>query len=271
MTELQKKELEIFDAFIDVCARLELKWFLVCGSALGAAKYGGFIPWDDDIDVGLFRDDYEIFVREAGKYLPDYLFLQNYHTEPQFPSVYTKLRHSGTAFIEKSSKNLDINHGLFIDIFPLDGYPKDEKAQKKLENKKRICKIKQIASFEGDYSFKARALRTVMRLFGVHKRAEKNSEKLEKIISAYSAQDSEIICNHGNWQGKLDYSPREHYGRGAVKFFEGREVLIPEKFNEYLTQKYGDWQSDLPAEKKKSHHLCTVIDVNRTYLDYVKK
>lgn len=271
MTELQKKELEILDAFIDVCSRLELKWFMVCGSALGAVKYGGFIPWDDDIDIGLFRDDYEIFVKEAGKYLPSHLFLQNYHTEPQYPSVYSKLRHLGTAFIEKNSENLDINHGVFIDIFPLDGYPDDEKAQKKLERKKLICRIKQIASFEGEYSFKMRVLRRVMRFFGVHKRAGKNSEQFEKIISAHPVQGSRIICNHGNWQGKLEYSPVEHYGNGATKAFEGRTVLVPERFDEYFTQKYGNWQSDLPAEKQKSHHLCSVIDVNRSYLDYVKK
>ena len=62
MNQLQQKELEILKVFIDVCKQLDLKYYLVCGSALGAVKYQGFIPWDDDVDVGLFREDYEIFI-----------------------------------------------------------------------------------------------------------------------------------------------------------------------------------------------------------------
>ena len=60
MTPLQKTELDILKAFVDVCNKLEIRYFLVCGTALGAVKYGGFIPWDDDVDVGLYREDYEL-------------------------------------------------------------------------------------------------------------------------------------------------------------------------------------------------------------------
>lgn len=84
MTELQEIEFGLLQQFLSVCEQLNLTYYLVCGSALGAVKYGGFIPWDDDIDVALPRKDYEIFCREAPRILPEWCFLQNYHSEPQY-------------------------------------------------------------------------------------------------------------------------------------------------------------------------------------------
>ena len=136
MTPIQKKVFQMLQIFTQICDRLQLKYFLVCGSALGAVKYGGFVPWDDDADVALFRNDYERFCKEAPALLPEQLFLQNFQSDPAFPAIYSKLRNSETACIEESVAALPINHGISIDIFPLDGYPTDKKEQERLERKK---------------------------------------------------------------------------------------------------------------------------------------
>lgn len=121
MTELQEIEFGLLQQFLSICEQLNLTYYLVCGSALGAAKYSGFIPWDDDIDVALPRKDYEIFCREAPEILPEWCFLQNYHSDPQYYLLGSKLRDSRTTYIEMMAEHLKINHGVFIDIFPLDG------------------------------------------------------------------------------------------------------------------------------------------------------
>ena len=120
MTPLQQKELELLTLFIQICSQLELRYYLVCGTALGAVKYGGFIPWDDDVDVSMPREDYEVFLQKAPALLPEHVFLQNYRTDPAFPQIFSKLRNSNTTYIEKSAGKLPINHGIYIDIFPLD-------------------------------------------------------------------------------------------------------------------------------------------------------
>ncbi len=102
MHSLQQVELKMLQMVDDICRELHIKYYLVCGSALGAVKYSGFIPWDDDLDIGLLRPDYEIFVREAKRLLPDNYFLQNYRTDPAFPQVFSKIRDSRTTFIEKA-------------------------------------------------------------------------------------------------------------------------------------------------------------------------
>ena len=114
MTELQKRQFELLKAVDDICNRLKIKYFLVCGSALGAVKYGGFIPWDDDIDIALFREDYEKFISKAPNLLREGLFLQNWHSEKYYLQVFSKLRDSNSTYIESSVSRFPINHGVFI-------------------------------------------------------------------------------------------------------------------------------------------------------------
>lgn len=270
MNELQQKEFDLLSCFIDICNELNLTYYLVCGTALGAVKYKGFIPWDDDVDVALPREDYEIFCEKAGDLLPQEYFLQTYKTDKAYPCIFAKLRNSNTAYFEKIIAKLPINHGVYIDIFPLDGYPDDIGLQKKLEAKKRFYKRMVASVYEGDYSFTKRVIRKILRVFGVHKQTAKFLSKLETLISAYPAKNSKVWCNHGNWQQKLEYSPKEHYGEGILMEFEGLTVRVPEKYDEYLTQKYGDWKADLPEEEKKGHHYYSLMDLNKSYTYYIK-
>ena len=88
MTDLQQVEFKILQAVDAVCRQLHINYYLICGSALGAVKYSGFIPWDDDLDIGMLRSDYEVFVEMAQELLPNSYFLQNYRTVQAFPQIF---------------------------------------------------------------------------------------------------------------------------------------------------------------------------------------
>lgn len=270
MNDLQVKILDILRCFVDICDNLHIPYYLVCGTALGAAKYKGFIPWDDDVDVGLLRSDYARFLEEAPQYLPEHYFLQNYHTDPFFPQPFSKLRDSNTTFIEKNKVHLPINHGVYIDIFPIDAYPPTAREQQKLELKKRWLSWQWGCALNGKRSFVSSIHCTFFRIIGCQKRTSNILERYERIISAWPTEAASIWCNHGNWQGKLEYAPREQYGDGIIAKFEGLDVRIPERYDEYLTQKYGDWRADLPEDQKFGHHFAEVIDLERPYTDYVE-
>lgn len=270
MNSLQKKECDILSEVVSICNDLGLIYYLVCGSALGAVKYDGFIPWDDDVDIALPREDYDTFIDKAQGMLSKHLFLQNYKTDPKFPNIYSKVRDSNTTFIEKSVKELPIHHGVYIDVFPLDGYPKQLKKTMLLEWKKRVFNLKLACIYPINGSVKTRLLFRLERMFGVHKRIEKIISKFEKEISAYDVGDSLFYCNHGNWQGKLEYAPKTQYGNGTWATFEGMKVRIPENYDEYLTQKYGDWRVDLPEDQKEGHHYTEIMDLDRPYTDYIE-
>ena len=267
MTELQKVELDILAEFLRVCETLGLPYYLVCGSCLGAVKYNGFIPWDDDIDVAMKREDYETFLRCAPELLPAHLFLQHYKSDPAVPFLYAKLRDSRTTFIEIPTRKLRIHHGVYIDIFPLDGYPK--RRAWLFELRKSVYHLQTICAYEVQGKWITRCFLRLERLLGYHKRTAGINRKREKLLRSVPIEHSDLWCNFGNWQGKLDYAPREWFGEGTEVLFEGLRVRVPLDFDAYLTRKYGDWRAELPKNAQKSHHDWSVCDLDRPYTMYL--
>ena len=130
---------DILAELIRVCKILKIPYFLQGGSAIGAFYEQGILPWDDDIDVGMIRSDYERFLKEAPKHLRDGYFLQWYGSEPHFPMGIAKLRKDGTLFVDKDFANLQMHQGIFIDIMAYDKVPDNKTIQ--LLHRKTLCVI----------------------------------------------------------------------------------------------------------------------------------
>ena len=256
MTEVQKVSFDLLCQFVEICNKLDLKYYLVCGSALGAVKYGGFIPWDDDVDVAMLRQDYERFLAEAPALLPGHLALQNIHTKKAFPLLMTKLVNTETTLIEKQFLQLPIHHGIFLDIFPLDGYPQGKGKEQFFELRKWI--YNKMRCFAYLYGYRLFNLSGIM-------------HRYERLLKKYSCSGSALICNHGNWQGKLEYSPAEEFGMGKWSSFEGLAVRIPENYHSYFSRKYGAWQEELPQDEQVSHHDFLKCDPTCSYKSYLYK
>ena len=271
MNELQTVEFELFLCFDSICKSLNLNYFLLCGSALGAVRHGGFIPWDDDLDVGMYREDYNRFMELAPPLLPEGIFLQNYKSDPKAPFLFAKLRNSNTTYIEKKISKFNINHGIYIDIFPLDGYPETDEERKALAFMKRNYRRKIYCGFDMPRDFKASALALVLRMLGYHKKTAKTIAEYEAYVSKYPVKDSGIVCSHGNRYGERDYISREYYGNGTEVLFEGIKVRIPEKYDEYLMSLYGDWRTPPPIEEQCDIHPCEVCDTEKPYTVYRKQ
>lgn len=271
MNELQKVEFDLFTCFAQTCEKLNLKYFLVCGSALGAARHGGFIPWDDDMDVGMYREDYNKFMELAPAILPEGIFLQNYKTDPCYPHIFAKLRNSNTTYIERGSAKLNINHGIYLDIFPLDGYPESPSEQRKISFYKKYYTYKLSCAFTLPATLKGKIVMLAFRLFGCHKRTTKTAAKYESLISKYPVKDAKIICNHGTWYGSKDFIPADSYGKGSQMTFEGYIAWVPENCDKYLTCLYGDWRTPPPPEKQKGHHYYEICDTEKSYIYYINK
>lgn len=271
MTDLQKVELEILKSFIAICDRLKLRYYLVCGSCLGAVKYGGFIPWDDDIDVAMPREDYRVFCEKAQELLPESIFLQTNETDGNYPNIFAKLRDLRTTFIEKGMAELDICHGIYIDVFPLDGYPADPDEQRRFERKKQDLKHKINCIYTQRLDLPHAVVRALRRLRGYHRQTAQYTAELIALCSSYDLDSSVLWCNFGNWQGKKEYAPREQYGAGTEAVFEGLTVRVPQDYEAYLSQKYGDWRADLPEDQQRGHHYCVICDTSVPYTEYIRR
>lgn len=272
MNDLQKVEFDLFCCFEEVCRKLNLNYFLVCGSALGAARHEGVIPWDDDFDVGMYREDYNKFMELAPALLPEGIFLQNYKSDPEYPLVFAKLRNSNTTYIESLFSKMNMNHGVYLDIFPLDGCPEDACARKKLNARKRryLRRIRCAYNMPKTISLRGKIGVALFRMLGYHKRTAQTLAKYEALISQYSVKGTKLICNHGTWYGERDYIPVEFYGKGSLATYEGMTVRVPEKCDEYLTALYGDWRTPPPPEKRKGSHKNDACDTTKSYTEYFK-
>jgi len=266
LKRLQRMELEMLREVIRLCERHALRYFVLYGSCLGAVRHGGFIPWDDDIDVGLPRPDYEKFLTIAQAELPEKYFIQTGKTDPDYALTFAKLRNSESCFVEKSSARYDINHGVFIDLFPLDGFNGD----RGFLRKKKLYEIQLRHTVDTPYPSKLK--KAVFQLAGaLAPDYRKVRDKLAQIITQKSYDESETVGNYCGEPPEIEMMPKEIFGNGTPVRFEDMTVMIPEKYDAYLRQLYGDYMTPPPEEKRVTNHACTIVDLDRSYREYTRE
>lgn len=267
LRELQAIEKQMLEVFVDICEKLNLRYYLIAGTLLGAVRHGGFIPWDDDIDVGMPRQDYEIFLEKGQALLPKHLFLQTIWTDREYLNCFAKIRNSNTAFIETTVANHHINHGVFIDVFPLDHFPEKKNEQRKVQGKKRLYKL----SIAGRYNVK-RTLKQRIVLLAAKALCPSYRKALEKRETLFmTIPESALSVNYGGAWGKKEIMPWSWYGEGVDVSFEGLTVKAPVAYHEMLTQLYGDYMTPPPVHKQVTHHYTDVIDLEKSYTQYLGK
>ncbi len=270
LKKIHQIEVELLKAFIDVCNRLNLQYYISDGTLLGAVRHKGFIPWDDDIDIVMKRDDYEVFIREGQNLLPEKYFISTLYSNDNVPFNFCKIHDNDTTFIEKSCKGMNINHGVKIDIFPLDYYPDDEKERCALNRKHRILRKiarKKYKWFNCSVATKLKELfYKVVFCFYPYKKAVKQRENLYR-----SVKQSKMFANYSGCYGERDIVPVEWFHETIQLEFEGLKVNAPAQYDKWLTQVYGDYMQLPPEEKRVGHHYTEVIDLERSYLHYIKR
>ena len=130
LQHMKEVELKILIAVDEVCKKLNIDYALDGGTLLGAARHSGFIPWDDDIDLLMPREDYERFIATAQEYLPKEYKIRTFLNTPEYPYLFIKVDDTRTLLVEENLRHLNSGVGIFIDIFPIDGFPETKFKQK---------------------------------------------------------------------------------------------------------------------------------------------
>ena len=266
LRKLQRVELEILEELDRICAQHDISYFLDSGTALGAVRHGGFIPWDDDIDVGMMRDDYNKFLKIALKELDKRYFLQTLDTDPQCPCLFAKIRKNGTIYQENNKAGMKMHMGIWIDIFPFDYISSNINEQKsvitkakKYKNLFMVKKIPHISTCEGRknarYYIKALIRKSIhICLQIIPDRYIKR--KFQKIIDSGKNQKEYVTCLfYGN---PLVWRTDGIVPTGHI-IFEGREFSCVRDSDYYLRTQYGDYMQ-LPPEEKRVGHRPLFVD-----------
>lgn len=265
LRRLQIAELMILHQFIKVCEQLNLSYFLVGGSLLGAVRHEGFIPWDDDIDVGMPRYDYDKFVLQAQGLLDKKYFLQNSDTDSEYPYYFLKIRQNNTLFLQHNLQHINIHHGIFIDIFPIDGCGTNLKAARFHLLKIRIINYLYMANAlqhrnDGStflYKIVTSGIILIQKMIGRNNLAL----ILGKLLTKFSVESSNYVGNLLGRAKDRELMSREiFFGLHNTRLFEGSQMNVPSLPEVYLKRLYGDYHKIPDDPYANNQHENIVIE-----------
>ena len=265
--EIQQMELGIMEYIHETCQKIGVKYFLAYGSLIGAVRHKGFIPWDDDMDICMLREDYE----KLQDYLianPDERYeVMSYKNNLNYVYPFMKVQDNQTYLLEEDVR-IDSNMGIYVDIFPVDGYEDDSVFKDKMT---RLIKKRQLScyTFKGITNTKS-ILNSLIRYISVIIFYFTNTNKyirgIDELAQSRKVDDYELVdyliykdMNKPVWK-------REWLKQTITGVFEGKEFMIPKNYHEILTSDYGDYTQLPPVELRFSHHdfqLWKIIKVSQ--------
>lgn len=259
--KLHNVNLQIVKEVITICEENNLMYYIIGGTLLGAIRHKGFIPWDDDIDLGMPREDYEKFLQVAPTKFSSHLLIVNYRTDPKYQYYITRVRDTETKVIETRIGNDSKYTNASIDIFPLDGSPNIAIFRKlyyfRVMYHRALMSLcyKDSIDTERKRSRKEKMLLFIMKLLPIDRIFNPYNEKckIDKIMRKYKVEDSNYIgCLMGAYRTR-EMVPKAFYGEGAFYQFENIEIRGPQLYDDFLTMVYGDYMKLPPVEARKTH------------------
>lgn len=258
LEEVKQTELEILLEFNRFCENNKLRYLLAFGTALGAARHGGFIPWDDDIDVIMPRKDYERFLATYPENSSNRYKLTSYRDKS---SIYhfAKLIDT-TTLVYETYLNPKYSTGLWIDVFPIDRVPLEAHLENKVSKVRRLFRLRELAVGNPDIAASKSALiakkltrpiATALNPYSISKEIDSVLVSLNKDVPDNSA-DFGWVCLD-NPKAFIGIFPDHDLFPAQVMEFEGHKLPVPHNIDANLTQCYGDWHQLPPKEEREPH------------------
>ncbi len=255
LRKLQLIELDILKEVDRICKKNKITYYLGEGSLLGAIRHNGFIPWDDDIDVIMMREEYEKFLKVAPKELKKQYSLQHSTTIKNYWSPYMKVRFLDTSFYRQSHiKHLTKDNGPDLDIFPIDNVPKLNSFKQKMQaNEIKI--LRKAISYKLKVYKPKRLIHYIIKYtFGLLS-INKLHKMLDKTFKKYNNPNNKYAVNLASYYDyRRETSPKEWYGKPRMVRFEDKEFPVPSEAEKLLTLIYGDYMILPPVEKRVIKH-----------------
>ena len=275
--ECELKMLQIFEEF---CEHYHLEYFLIYGALLGAVRHKGFIPWDDDLDIGMLRKDYDIFLQHADEWFKEPYFVQNGCNDKGYFGRITRIRDSRTTGVIWRDRHKKCNNGIFIEIYPVDNISKDDYAyHNQVKRAERLASIMYHYQYPSEIkSTKGKILSKLSKVYVGVLSFEKVFKKFDSICAEHSKEEC-VFCNTiSAVDGLADHSAgdiKHWYIEDVIKTievpFENISVKIPINYDRCLKLSYGDYMQLPPVEERGQHHNRIVYyDPSKPYSEALK-
>ena len=270
LDKLHKVQLKILSDFIAVCEKYNLRYFAVYGTAIGAVRHHGFIPWDDDIDVAMLREDYDQFCKVFHKELGGDYNLLTPEIDGRYACTVTHIQKKGTKFISESSQDLKCEQCIFMDIFPLDYVAGDKRAALKQARQANIFgrllflvgtayPVIPYKGLKGTMAaYACWLIHYALKLLGIKPQFLYGKYVAAAIHYNESPEKSEYVTSFEYAGGLKDRVKKDDLFPLKRVPFENLEINIPANNHDFLTKVYGDYMK-IPPKEERVNHMPLVI------------
>lgn len=276
LRKVQMVQLELLLEFDRICKKHDIPYQLFAGTLLGSIRHKGFIPWDDDIDLAILREDYNKLLKIAPTELDGRYFLQTYETDKEYYKQSGRIRKNGTLMLQEIYEPFEIHHGIPISIMPLDNIEPDTLRgewhrkiyQFTYNNLWRLNNARKIENCRRIDNKGKKAVRYI--LYGLSKIIPKTAtDKCHtKISTLFNGKDTEYVSHLTNGATKKRFHAykirRKDFYDTIPGKFEGHDFPIPRKYDQVLSNLYGDYEALPPLKDRQPHHGVIDIDFNHT-------
>lgn len=271
LDELQKKSIEMAEYFVKFCKKHHLTCYLCGGGCIGTIRHQGMIPWDDDLDFFMPRKDYEKMWRLWKKENANSRYvLEKSDAKHVDHNLFVTIRDKETTLIKPYQKNLDITHGVALDVLPLDGYP-DSKIKRKIQCFWALLYSLYCAQLVPEnHGAKVAMVGKIALGIVPSKRVRYWIWRLaEKQMTKYDIADCTGITELCSGPGYMkNWYPKEAFEKAIFRPFEDGEMPIPVGYDAYLKIAFGDYMQMPPEEKRVGHHDALFMDLSKSYKRY---
>lgn len=266
LRQLQLKELESLTYFEEFCKKHELRWYLLGGCVIGAVRHGGFIPWDDDVDIIMPRRDYERMLRlwKHEESSERFLMLKT-DGEVFTGNSFATLIDTSATMVKENQQDIDVPHGIVTDIFPMDGCP-DKKLQRYLQYYHAMMYslyITEVVPTKHGALMKA-VCSVLLKLVPSRERRTKIWKKHEKKMTKYAFNTHKKcteLCAGPHYM--LNEYPQEAFAKAVYHEFEGLSMPLPQGYDAYLKMAFGEYMELPPEDKQVPHHDLVALDLSK--------
>lgn len=266
--ELHQYDLEALKAFDKFCREHELRYFAIGGTLLGAVRHKGFIPWDDDIDVGMPRPDYDRLISLAKKF-PKPFIVEEYRYSKGFQSYFMKVRNENIELLETVTETKDKRRGYLLDIMPIDGTPNNAIVRKVYYARvlllRFLCGAANVHTgiLTSRPKWEQQVLK-ICRALKVYKilTIEKVYRRMDKLFHKQDALKAKYVGTITGAYKTREIVPTQYFGieeEAEYLDFEDTKIRVPKRYKIYLKHMFGDYMQLPPEEKRKVHYQGTII------------
>lgn len=263
--DIQKYILEELIAIDKVCREHNLRYYIIAGTMLGAIRHKGFVPWDDDADIALPREDYNILVKHANQWLPERYELVSGLQDPMYPYQFARIQDTHTTYILR--RNFNFVGGLPVDVFPLDGMTENTLSRKWHYLRYEIAKKLLYFSTVNPYKH-GKGLRCLLPLL-LHKTVSQYwaHRHVNNVQRQFNYDRSALVADHDN-SPKRGILPKEVYGEPTPVEFEGHTLMGVQNPDAYLTHCYGNY---METPKQLPPANFRYLDLHMPYREYLRQ